>query len=160
MCISAAGDRISFKTMEVIFKPYGNSDYQSCIEIFDANCPEYFAPNERQDYREFLADRPAAYEVCKADGVVVGAFGLLDDDAGAKQLNWILLNPQAQGIGIGKKIMERVIQLGQESSVSQVNIAASQKSAPFFARFGATPTTTTVEGWGPGLDRVNMVLVL
>ena len=31
-------------------------------------------------------------------------------------------------------------------------------SATFFARFGATETKRTCDGWGPGMDRVDMVL--
>lgn len=144
----------------VRFRPYRETDCQACCRIFDVNCPEFFAPNERQDYESFLEEVPPGYEVCEVDERVVGAFGLLGDAAEEKRLNWILLDPQTHGVGIGQKIMERVIQLGRESKARQVNIAASQKSAPFFARFGATPTSAIVEGWGPGLDRVDMVLLL
>ena len=58
------------------FRQYKASDRQACIDIFDANCPEYFAPNERQDYDEFLCNSPQDYEVCECDGRVLGAFGL------------------------------------------------------------------------------------
>lgn len=148
------------KRNRTLFRAYRDTDRQICLTIFAANCPEFFAPNEREDYEEFLAEVPADYEVCEADGRVVGAYGLLADGADDKQLNWILLDPQMQGVGIGKKIMERVIHQGRESKARQVNIAASQKSAPFFARFGAASIATIIEGWGPGLDRVDMVLLL
>lgn len=144
----------------LVFRPYRETDHRACSSIFAANCPEYFAPNEREDYESFLASAPAGYEVCEAEGRVVGAFGLFDSESNEKRLNWILLDPDMQGAGIGKTIMERIIDLGRTASACQVNIAASQKSAPFFARFGATATSTTIEGWGPGLDRVDMVLVL
>ena len=79
------------KRPEVNFRPYCKADYQSCIDIFDANCPEFFAANERQGYKRFLKDSPVAYEVCEADGRVLGAFGLTGE--GEKRLNWILLDP-------------------------------------------------------------------
>ena len=144
----------------ILFRDYCDTDRQTCLAVFDRNCPEFFAPNERADYEIFLESTPSAYEVCEIDGRVVGAFGLLDDGIDEKRLSWILLDPQTQGVGIGQKIMERVIHTGRTTSVGQVNIAASQKSATFFVRFGATTTTTAIEGWGPGLDRVDMVLVL
>jgi len=143
---------------DVTFRPYCNADYQACSDIFDANCPEFFAPNERQEYERFLQDLSEGYEVCEADGRVLGAFGLTGE--GEKSLNWILLDPHTQGTGVGSKIMERVIQSGRMSETSVVNIAASQKSAPFFARFGATTISSTKDGWGPGLDREDMVLSL
>jgi hypothetical protein len=39
-------------------------------------------------------------------------------------------------------------------------MATSPKAAPFFAKFGATITSSTVDGWGPDMDRIDMVLLL
>lgn len=39
---------------ELTFRPYTQADRDSCIGLFDANCPEYFAANERADYEAFL----------------------------------------------------------------------------------------------------------
>jgi len=145
---------------EVVFRPYRKDDQQVCIGIFDANCPEFFAPNERQDYQEFLAGIPDGYEVCEVDGGVLGAFGLFAVDDNVKVLNWILLDPGSQGLGVGSKIMERVIELGRTSKTATVRIAASHKSAPFFAKFGAGEISTTKDGWGVGMHRVDMDLPL
>lgn len=147
-------------TANIVFRPYSSFDYQACIHIFDANCPEFFAPNERREYAAFLDNAPRDYQVCEVDGRVRGAFGLMAKSKEEKTLNWILLDPRSQGIGIGLKIMEQVIHLGRKSEIASVNIAASQKSAPFFDMFGAIATTTTPDGWGPGMDRVDMVLPL
>jgi N-acetylglutamate synthase-like GNAT family acetyltransferase len=144
----------------ITFRPYRNADRQACTSIFDANCPEFFAPNERQEYEEFLERVSGDYEVCEVDGKILGAFGLFDDGENMKTLNWILLDPQTQGIGVGSTIMERVIQLSRTSQTRVVKIAASHKSAPFFARFGASTTSLTKNGWGPGMDRLDMELPL
>ena len=144
----------------IAFRPYRKADRQACTSIFDANCPEFFAPSERQEYEEFLERVSGDYQVCEVDGKVLGAFGLFDDGGNMKTLNWILLDPQTQGIGVGSKIMEWVIQLSRTSQSKMLRIAASHKSAPFFARFGATITSSTKNGWGPGMDRVDMELPL
>lgn len=142
------------------FRQYQEPDRQACTTIFDANCPTFFARNERQDYEEFLDNVSADYEVCEVEGEVVGAFGLFGNGENEKTLNWILLDPQTQGVGVGSKIMERVIQLSRTSRTSVVKIAASHKSAPFFAKFGALATSSINNGWGPGMDRVDMELGL
>ena len=142
------------------FRPYCSSDINACLAIFDANCPEFFAPNEREEYQQFLDRAPDGYEICEADGQVLGAFGLFDDGPDKRTLNWILLDPQSHGRGVGSSIMERVIQLGRSAETGIVRIAASQKSAPFFARFGAQTTSTIVDGWGPGMHRIDMILSL
>lgn len=36
------------------FLPFNNDDTESCLTLFDKNCPAYFAVNERQDYLGFL----------------------------------------------------------------------------------------------------------
>jgi len=41
-------------TTEINFRPYSSNDRESCLSIFDANCPKYFATNERSDYAQFL----------------------------------------------------------------------------------------------------------
>lgn len=130
------------------------------MSIFDANCPEFFAPNERQDYLGFLESTPEGYEVCRVAGRVSGAFGLTADGEDTKSLNWILIDPRAQGIGIGSRMMKRVIRSCRQSQTRSVRIAASQKSAAFFVRFGAVAISFTKDGWGPGMDRVDMELAL
>jgi GNAT superfamily N-acetyltransferase len=142
----------------IAFRPYSESDKQACIDIFDANCPEYFAPNERQDYEEFLESAPQDYEVCEGDGRVLGAFGVFDHGENDKILNWILLDPNTQGRGVGSKIMERVMRQVRTSGATTMRIAASHKSAPFFAKFGATIVSTTKDGWGPDMNRIDMLL--
>jgi hypothetical protein len=41
-----------------------------------------------------------------------------------------------------------------------VDIAASQKSAAFFARFGAVTLKVVDNGWGTGMHRIDMELPL
>ena len=71
------------------FRLYCKDDFHACIDIFDANCPEYLASNERQDYEDFLEVPPKGYEVCEVDGRVIGAFGLLGDSKNEKRINWM-----------------------------------------------------------------------
>ncbi|WOJ95202.1 GNAT family N-acetyltransferase [Congregibacter variabilis] len=146
----------------VMFRSYLKTDKQICLDLFDANCPEYFAPNERADYLEFLAADPNNYELCEVAGSVVGAFGLFDIDtrANEKALNWILLDPQAQGRGIGSTIMARVTASAMAAGTTVVHIATSHKAKAFFEKFGAQIQSITDDGWGPGMHRVDMSISL
>ena len=141
------------------FRPYRPADKADCLAIFDANCPAYFAPNERDDYEEFLGDCGERYEICLCSGKIGGAFGLFFGPGNKASLNWILLNPSLQGRGIGRSVMKRIQAQASGGGAQLILIAASHKSAPFFARFGAREIDTTRDGWGPGMHRVDMELV-
>lgn len=144
---------------KTFFRPFSSADTESCLAIFDANSPAYFAPDERADYESFLETSPDGYEVCEVAGRIVAAFGLMSDDPDGERLNWIMLDPDSKGVGLGSKIMNRVISLGRASQSPLIRIAASHKSAPFFAKFGAVARVRTQDGWGPGMDRVDMELL-
>jgi GNAT superfamily N-acetyltransferase/protein-L-isoaspartate O-methyltransferase len=137
-------------------RPYAASDRAACVALFDANCPEYFAANERADYTAFLDACPAGYLVCLAGGDVTGAYGLIDRTPGTASLNWILIDPRHQRRGTGSAMMRRADELARARGVTLVTIAASHKSAPFFARFGAVAVAETPDGWGTGMHRIDM----
>ncbi len=140
------------------FRPYQSTDRTACLSLFDANCPEFFAPNERQDYVDFLADRSAHYQVALLEDRIVGAFGVLPDEPQGVALRWILLSPEWQGQGLGARIMTGAVGLARSHGAATLYIGASHRSAPFFAKFGAYPTATIPDGWGPGMHRVDMLL--
>ena len=147
-------------TLQPGFRPYSASDRHACLAIFEANCPEFFAPNERADYLSFLDGVPEHYEVCEERDFISGAFGLPGDAGGPLTLTWILLHPQSQGRGMGSAIMQRALDIARERQSTLIHIAASHRSAAFFSRFGAVEKGRRKNGWGPGMHRVDMVLPL
>jgi GNAT superfamily N-acetyltransferase len=144
--------------VQIRFRTYRRDDENDCLAIFDANCPKFFAPNERAEYEAYLADVPASYEVCEVDGRVRGGFGLANAGDGASVINWIMLSPEVQGMGIGSRVMDRAIRNSRIRHSTLIRIATSPGAADFFARFGAVCRSTTKDGWGPGMDRVDMEL--
>jgi GNAT superfamily N-acetyltransferase len=145
---------------ETTFRPYTTLDREVCLELFDANCPEFFAPNERDDYASFLDAGPKGYELCLVKDGVAGAFGLIGDGGVRRRLNWIMLDPRFQGSGAGRAIMERIASHAASAGIRAVDIAASHKSARFFEKCGAVTLAIAEDGWGPGMHRVDMELLL
>lgn len=142
------------------FKPYDAADLTPCLEIFDANCPQFFAANERDDYLQFLSSAPIGYELCWLQDRCAGAYGLSPRGEGRASLNWIMIRSDVQGEGIGTAIMQRMMATARDASVAVIDIAASHKSAAFFSRFGAKSTNVEKNGWGAGMHRVDMELWL
>lgn len=150
--------RLSVRVPPVpVFRPYRPADRDACLALFDANCPEWFAPDERAGYETFLAAVPGGYEVVECDGAIAAAFGVLRP-AETWHLNWIMVSPAVHGRGIGRAIVARARDLLRDGGGSTLHIAASHKSAPFFAKFGAREVGRIPDGWGPGMHRVDMVL--
>ena len=146
-------------TARLQFTPFVTRQRAACLALFDQNCPDYFAPNERADYEAFLDGSPDGYRVVEIDGQVVAAFGLMQTAvAGRCRLSWIMVAKDAQGSGVGRLIMAEVLRDAVARDASTVDIAASHKSAPFFARFGALERARTDDGWGPGMHRIDMEL--
>jgi N-acetylglutamate synthase-like GNAT family acetyltransferase len=142
------------------FRPYRPADREACLRLFDLNCPASFAPNERTDFERFLDDAVEKYELCLTDDQVVGAYGLYPDGPDRLAVRWIMVSPQAQGQGIGSAMMTRIVATLRQSDGVTLRIAASHKSAPFFAKFGARERDRIPDGWGPGMHRVEMELHL
>lgn len=142
------------------FRDFMPSDREVCLHIFDENCPSYFAINEREDYADFLDCCPEGYEVCVVNNHVVGAYGITEKNQHIVNLNWILISPKTQGVGVGHQFMTRAIERANHLKVSKINIAASHLSAPFFSKYGAKEVGNMPDGWGVGMHRVDMELVV
>jgi GNAT superfamily N-acetyltransferase len=141
------------------FRPYRASARPACLDLFDANCPAFFDPGERPGYVQFLDGVPEGYEVCLHEQRIVGAYGVRPHAPNEVVIRWMLIAPDVQGMGVGSAMMDRALSGARATGARLVHMAASHKSAPFFARFGARATATIQHGWGPNLHRVDMELV-
>ncbi|MCH9638354.1 MAG: GNAT family N-acetyltransferase, partial [Betaproteobacteria bacterium] len=103
---------------------------------------------------------PSGYELCIANGDIVGAFGLIEEGENQRRLDWILLNKNSQGFGIGSMIMNRVLAQARETNVAIILITTSHKVYNFFEKFGAIKVFEIENGLGPRLHRVDMELRL
>ena len=147
------------KPLSTRFRAYSSADFNDCMVIFDTNCPTFFAPNERMGFEHYLAGLPATYVVYLTGDKIMGSYGTWVDPGNMRgHLSWMMIDASVQRQGLGSVMMERVLQEFSAANAAIINIAASQKSAPFFARFGARELSRKAEGWGPGLDRVDMEL--
>ncbi len=96
-----------------------------------------------------------------AENKILGAYGTwIEADRKRGHVCWIMIDPSGHSRGIGTAMMSRVLDAVNSEDVRVIEIAASQKSAAFFARFGAVEKNRTTGGWGPGLDRVDMEVKL
>lgn len=143
------------------FQQYTKADESACLSLFGQNCPQYFAVNERDDYLEFLTDIPQGYYIAYDENQPLAAFGFrVHEHNGHGSINWIMVAQNCHGLGIGKQMMDSVAILAKTNLVTNIDIAASHLSAPFFAHFGAKQVQYIENGWGEGMHRIDMSLLI
>ena len=91
------------------FVNYDKSLLDDCLELFDSNTPQFFAKNERADYKKFLDNNPDNYKVGFLNEEVVAVFGIsIDSQRTRGRITWIMVNPHSKGGGVGTKMMKYV----------------------------------------------------
>jgi GNAT superfamily N-acetyltransferase len=141
----------------LVFVDYDDSFLAGCLELFDQNCPGYFAPNEKADYQAYLSSRPACYKLCLSEERLMAAFGVEIEEGGRRgRITWIMVSPASSGRGVGARMMQFAQQIATRWNLDIIDIAASHLSEPFFSKFGAVRVGFQKEGWGEGMHRVDM----
>jgi len=66
--------KLRIHRMELV--KYTSLHRTECLQLFDLNCPEFFAPNERSYYETYLDCTHEGYRAAILDHKVVAAFGV------------------------------------------------------------------------------------
>jgi GNAT superfamily N-acetyltransferase len=139
--------------------PFTSADRDACLAAFDSNVPKYFLPNERAEYASFL-DAPAGeYFVVRREGEVVGCGGVARR-ADEGNLCWGIVHASLHRHGIGSVMIRHRLEIARRWRLDRVRIHTSQHTEEFFARAGFLRAACEKDGFGPGLDRVTMLIVL
>jgi N-acetylglutamate synthase-like GNAT family acetyltransferase len=141
-----------------VFQTYNHQYLEMCLALFDLNCPEYFAENERDDYKLYLQHNAGSYNIL-LDGVrLVAAFGIdINPRSKRGRIAWIMVAPNNKGQGVGDKMMASAKLTCAKKGLKKIDIAASHLSSAFFAKYGAIELSRTVDGWGKDMHRVDML---
>jgi len=145
-----------------MIRAYTEADLESCLALFDSNCPEYLDPSERADYAEFLTTKASqlGYLVVEGNGQVIGAGGLMVSE-NIGWFCWGLVDNARHKAGIGTRLVHaRLDQARENANVKVVKLDTSQKTVGFYERFGFVTDKINKDGYGPGLDRYDMTLTV
>ena len=144
--------------MELTFRVYDPSHIETCLSLFDSNCPAFFAAEERRDYFEFLSAAPLNYFLGLDGNNVVCAFGYSATSDERPSLNWIMVAPAYQKSGAGNAMMGLYIDYLVANQKQFGSISTSQHAEHYFQRYGALRIGYEEHGWGEGMHRVEMLL--
>lgn len=148
------------------FKPYSQDNMAACLELFDLNCPRFFAREERSDYSYFLQQLPDSrsthnvYLLGWREQRLIACFGVARVSSETCALTWIMVHPEYQRQRCGEEMMAQLFTLAAAADYRKVVVSTSQHADQFFARFGAITLRSQNDGWGPGMHRVDMEIIL
>ncbi len=149
-------------TPSLTVEPYTRDDQAACLRILKSNTPRFFAPDERADFRTFLAALPGPFWVMRRwpDGSIVGCGGVSVTDGGRSAwLRWGMVAAEHHGQGIGWRLLEaRLRWIAAQPAVETIRVATSSEVSGFFERMGFDLIRITTDFYGPERARHDLEL--
>jgi hypothetical protein len=143
-------------------RPYGIADRADCLRAFDSNAPWYFLPEERIQFERFLDQLPGPYFVIVEEDDLVACGGYATGRvSGEADLCWTIVRRDQHGHGVGNFLMTTcVAEILATENIQSARLETSQHTQAFFERWGFKAIEVVPNGFGPGLDRIEMRVVL
>ncbi|SFI41084.1 GNAT family N-acetyltransferase [Albimonas pacifica] len=141
-------------------RPYAPADRAACLAIFDACTPRFFDPSERPAFTAWLDAPPpgADHLVIAREGDVLACGGWMREGEAAV-LCWGMVAPALHRQGLGRRLtLARLAAMRRAPGVALLKLDTTPASRGFYAGLGFEVVAVTPDGYGPGLDRVDMTL--
>lgn len=143
-------------------RDYQAADLEACMALFDSNLDPYFVREERAEFEAYLQELPEGYLVVESDdGRLLACGGYAVEKSGHAIFCWGMVLRDTHRSGVGTLLAkERLARIAAHTNATEVHLHTSQHTTGFYQRFGFTETKRVMDGYGPGLDRHDMVLKL
>ncbi|MFN3823724.1 MAG: GNAT family N-acetyltransferase [Pseudorhodobacter sp.] len=150
---------------DVTIRPYGTADREACLAIFESNLPKFFDASERAEFCDFLETLPAPatpYLVLCGQGALLGCGGLIIHPTDRQaRLEWGMIHAAFHGQRLGTRLTgARLAAVRAIPGLAAITLSTSQHTRGFYEGFGFRATFVTENGFGPGLHRCDMRLLL
>ncbi len=140
-------------------REYKEEDRNSCLEIFDSNCPKYFAVAEKILFINWLdkKDREKYYVLTVADKIIACGGIYKDKKEYLAGLAWGMVHRNFHKKGYGKQLtMFRIEKLNHEFPDITHKVETSQHTFGFYELMGFKTTDIVKDGFANGLDKYVM----
>lgn len=154
----------------MLITAYTPEHYDACMAIFDSNTPKYFDPAEREYLVNWLRGKNEgrnSYESNKAEhfyvledgGEVMGCGGFYIPEARpVANMVWGMVHGAYHKHGYGRALfIYRVQQVATLYPDAAIILDTSQHTYGFFEKLGFEVTQITLNAYGEGLHRYDMV---
>ncbi|RFN57649.1 GNAT family N-acetyltransferase [Marixanthomonas ophiurae] len=143
-----------------MIRAYSCKDKPKVLELLQLNIPEFFDASEEKDLDHYLENEIEDYYVVVEDNRIIGSGGInyLTTEKIAR-ISWDIINPNSQGKGIGKKLLQhRIDHLKGNQKVELIEVRTSQLVYQFYEKMGFTLENIEKNFWAKGFDLYQMKL--
>ena len=139
-------------------REYVDNDHGQCLALFDSNTPVYFASTDRNDFASFLKHTKDRYLVMEhpMHGIVACGGWYLKSDRSIGGLSWGMVHQNYQKQGFGTKLLQARIEELRQAGAVCARIRTTQVVQRFYEKAGFKIISTEPDGFGVGLDLVEM----
>lgn len=139
-------------------RPYTPADHESIISLLRLNTPEYFAPEEEQDLRDYFANHIDRYFVIEDNGNIIGSGGINITNNGKNAvLSWDIIHPDYQGKGVGRQLTQhRLDVIKTIEGIENISVRTSQLVYKFYEKFGFELKEVIKDYWAEDIDMYRM----
>jgi len=159
-----------------MIREYTSSDKEKCLAIFESNCPTFFDVAERDMFINWLdhqedhqaiyksptytnSEKDAYYVVEDPVNGIIGCGGLyiLKNEKEAR-LAWGMIHRDFHRMGYGTALYHYRKEMIQKDWPDHIlTLGTSQHTFSFYQKVGMKVVATIKSGYGPDLDRYDMV---
>ncbi len=156
-----------YSSLKII--PYAEECYNSCMDIFISNTPDYFAYDEQPHFEDWLkaqgngklahpvSEKEFYYVLIDLNKVIGCAGFLLAKNSGEIYLSWGMVHRQFQKLGYGKLLLDyRLQSIEQSHPNKKIRLSTTQDIAPFFEHYGFKTINIKEKYYAQNLDRYEM----
>ena len=112
--------------MNIEIREMTEADLNDVCRIEEA---AFTMPWKREDFKDLIESDKSIYLVALCDGVVVGAAGYTDT-VGEGYINNVVVDEKYRGRGIGKALVERVINDGEANGIFDYSLEVRVSNEP------------------------------
>lgn len=141
-----------------MIRPYSNKDKSKVIELLRQNTPEYFNPSEESDFENYLNNEVEEYFVYEYNSEIIGVGGInYFPEEKLARMSWDIIDPKAQGKGIGKKLIQyRINRLNGNPNIELIVVRTSQLAYQFYEKMGFELEKIEKDFWAKNFDLYQM----
>jgi [ribosomal protein S18]-alanine N-acetyltransferase len=143
-----------------MIRKYTQKDETAVLQLIKQHTPQYFAPAELEDFKNYLRNKTEDYFVYIDKAQIIAAGGInYFPAAQLARISWDMVATHAQGKGIGAALVQfRINYLNQSADIETIVVRTAQDVYQFYQKMGFKLIRVEKDYWAEGFDLYEMHL--